>query len=74
MTPTSSAGICSSILAGDEDAKTWVASGSETGEFSVELDTTQYPNGEYVFNLRVVTNPMQNYTEYTKPFVIANAE
>ena len=59
---------------GDENAKIWVASGSTAGEFSVSLDTTQFPNGEHVFSLRVVTNPRQNYTEYTKSFVVANAE
>ena len=59
---------------GNEDAMSWVASGSEAGEFSVDVDTTNFPNGEYTFSLRVVTNPKQNYSEYTTNFVIANAE
>jgi hypothetical protein len=59
---------------GDENAKIWVASGSTAGEFTVTLDTTQFPDGEHVFGLRVVTNPRQNYTEYTTAFVVANAE
>ncbi len=59
---------------GNEDAMSWVASGSEAGEFSVDVDTTNFPNGEYSFSLRVVTNPRQNYSEYTTNFVIANAE
>ncbi len=59
---------------GDENAKIWVASGDEAGEFTVTLDTTQFPDGEHVFSLRVVTNPRQDYTEYTTNFVVANAE
>ncbi len=59
---------------GNENAKIWVASGSTAGEFSVTLDTTQFPNGEHVFGLRVVTNPRQDYTEYLTNFVVANAE
>jgi len=59
---------------GNEDAMSWVASGDEAGEFSVDVDTTNFPNGEYSFSLRVVTNPQQNYSEYVTSFVIANAE
>ncbi len=59
---------------GNESAKIWVASGNTAGEFSVTLDTTQYPNGEHVFSLRVVTSPRQNYTEYLTNFVVANPE
>ena len=63
------------ILPGGSDSgKIWVASGSTPGEFTVTLDTTQFPNGEHVFSLRVVTNPRQNYTEYNTDFVVANAE
>jgi hypothetical protein len=59
---------------GDDGAKLWVASGDEAGEFSVDLDTTKYPDGDHALGLRVVTNPQQNYTEYVTPFTIANAE
>jgi hypothetical protein len=59
---------------GDDSAKIWVASGDEAGEFTVTLDTTQFPDGEHAFSLRVVTSPRQNYTEYITNFVLANAE
>jgi hypothetical protein len=59
---------------GDDSAKIWVASGDTAGEFTVSLDTTKYPDGEHVFSLRVVTNPRQDYNEYTTAFVVANAE
>lgn len=59
---------------GDDSAKIWVASGDEAGEFTVTLDTTQFPDGEHAFSLRVVTSPAQNYMEYITNFVLANAE
>jgi hypothetical protein len=59
---------------GDDSARIWVASGDEAGEFTVTLDTTQFPDGEHAFSLRVVTNPRQDYTEYVTNFVLANAE
>jgi hypothetical protein len=63
------------VLPGGADSgKIWVASGDEAGEFSVTLDTTQFPDGEHAFSLRVVTNPRQDYTEYITNFVLANAE
>jgi len=58
---------------GNDSGKLWVASGSTAGEFSVDLDTTKYPDGEHALGLRVVTSPRQNYTEYVTPFTIANA-
>ena len=59
---------------GDESLRSWLATGSDQGEFSFELDTTLLPDGEYTLSLRVVTNPAQNYTEYTVPVTIANGE
>ena len=59
---------------GADSAKIWVATGSTPGEFTVTLDTTQFPNGEHAFSLRVVTSPRQNYTEYITNFVLANPE
>jgi hypothetical protein len=59
---------------GNDSAKIWVATGNTPGEFTVTLDTTQFPNGEHAFSLRVVTSPRQNYTEYITNFVLANAE
>lgn len=59
---------------GDDSGKIWVASGDEAGEFTVTLDTTQFPDGEHAFSLRIVTNPAQNYVEYMTNFVLANAE
>lgn len=59
---------------GDESAKIWVASGETPGEFTVTLDTTQFPNGEHAFSLRVVESVTSNYSETITNFVLANAE
>jgi hypothetical protein len=59
---------------GDESAKIFLAQGTEAGEFAVTIDTTNFPNGDHVFSLRVVNATDGNYTEYLVPFTIANAE
>jgi uncharacterized surface protein with fasciclin (FAS1) repeats len=56
---------------GDDSAKIWVASGEEAGEATLPLDTTQYPNGEHAFSLRLVKSD-GNYDEQIVPFTIAN--
>jgi hypothetical protein len=59
---------------GDESAKIFLAQGTEAGEFTVTIDTTNFPDGDHVFSLRVVNATNGNYTEYLVPFTIANAE
>jgi hypothetical protein len=56
---------------GDDSAKIWVASGEEAGEATLPLDTTQYPNGEHAFSLRLVKAD-SNYDEQIVNFTIAN--
>ena len=58
---------------GDDNAKIWLASGSDQGEISVEVDTTQFPDGDHVLSLRVVDAITGNYTEYLVPFTIDNS-
>jgi nucleoid-associated protein YgaU len=58
---------------GNDNARIWVASGNTAGAFSVDVDTTRFPDGDHAFALRVVTNPRQNYTEYINAFTLANA-
>ena len=58
---------------GDDSAKTWVASGTDQGDISVSLDTTQYADGDYTLSLRVVDATTGNYTEYLVPVTFANA-
>ena len=60
------------ILPGGSDSgKIWVASGDEAGEATLSLDTTQYPNGEHAFSLRLVKAD-SNYDEQIVNFTIAN--
>jgi hypothetical protein len=59
---------------GDDSAKIWVASGDEAGEFSVSLDTTNFPDGDHVLSLRIVKAPTYNYDEYQLNFTLDNAE
>jgi uncharacterized surface protein with fasciclin (FAS1) repeats len=56
---------------GNDSGKIWVASGDEAGEATLALDTTQYPNGEHAFSLRLV-KPDSNYDEQIVKFSIAN--
>lgn len=61
------------ILPGGSDAgKIWVASGDQAGEAKLPLDTTQYPDGEHAFSLRLVKAD-SNYDEQITKFTIANA-
>ena len=57
---------------GDDSGKIWVASGKTVGEFSVDLDTTKFPDGEHALSLRVVKTD-SNYNEYVTSFTLANA-
>jgi uncharacterized surface protein with fasciclin (FAS1) repeats len=60
------------ILPGGSDSgKIWVASGSDAGEATLSLDTTQFPNGDHAFSLRLVKAD-SNYDEQVVPFTIAN--
>ena len=62
------------ILPGGSDAgKIWVASGDQAGEATLPLDTTQYPDGEHAFSLRLVKGD-SNYDEQITKFTIANAD
>ena len=56
---------------GDDSARIWVASGDEAGEASLSLDTTQFPDGQHAFSLRLV-KPDSNYDEQIVTFTIAN--
>jgi uncharacterized surface protein with fasciclin (FAS1) repeats len=56
---------------GNDSAKIWVASGSDAGEATLSLDTTQFPNGEHAFSLRLVKAD-SNYDEQIVKFTIAN--
>jgi uncharacterized surface protein with fasciclin (FAS1) repeats len=56
---------------GAADAAIFLAVGEEAGEFSYEIDTTQFPNGEHALRLRVVRSD-SNYDEYITKFTIAN--
>ena len=62
------------ILPGGSDAgRIWVASGDQAGEAKLSLDTTQYPDGEHAFSLRLVKGD-SNYDEQITKFTIANAD
>ncbi len=62
------------ILPGGSDAgRIWVASGDQAGEATLPLDTTQYPDGEHAFSLRLVKAD-SNYDEQITKFTIANGE
>lgn len=56
---------------GASDAAIFLAFGEEAGEFSVDVDTTNFPDGEHALRLRVVRND-SNYDEYVTKFTIAN--
>ena len=56
---------------GNDSGKIWVASGDQAGEATLSLDTTQYPNGEHAFSLRLVKAD-SNYDEQIVKFTIAN--
>jgi len=58
---------------GDENAKIFLANGTDAGEFSATVDTTNFPDGDHVLSLRVVDATTGNYQEYLVPFTIANA-
>ncbi len=56
---------------GDDSGKIWVASGEDAGEATLSLDTTNLPNGEHAFSLRLVKAD-SNYDEQIVTFTIAN--
>lgn len=57
---------------GAADAAIFLALGEEAGEFSVDVDTTNFPDGEHALRLRVVRND-SNYDEYLTKFTTSNA-
>ncbi len=57
---------------GNDSGKIWVASGDEAGEATLSLDTTQYPDGDHAFSLRLVRED-SNYDEQIVPFTIDNS-
>jgi uncharacterized surface protein with fasciclin (FAS1) repeats len=56
---------------GAEDAAIFLAVGDTPGQFSQNVDTTAFPNGEHALRLRVVTTD-GNYQEFINKFTIAN--
>ena len=56
---------------GDDSGRIWVASGSDAGEATLSLDTTNLPNGDHAFSLRLVRED-SNYDEQIVTFTIAN--
>lgn len=58
---------------GDGDSKIFLANGTDAGEFSVTVDTTQFPDGDHVLSLRVVDSVTGNYDEYLLNFTIDNS-
>lgn len=56
---------------GDGSGKIWIASGEDAGEATLSLDTTNLPNGEHAFSLRLVKAD-SNYDEQIVSFTIAN--
>jgi uncharacterized surface protein with fasciclin (FAS1) repeats len=56
---------------GDETQAIFLAVGEEHGDFTYSFDTTNWPNGEHSFRLRVVRTD-SNYDEYFSKFTIAN--
>jgi uncharacterized surface protein with fasciclin (FAS1) repeats len=56
---------------GSDDLKIGIATGDELGEATLSLDTTQYPNGEHAFSLRLVKAD-SNYDEQIVNFTIDN--
>lgn len=57
---------------GAADAAIFLALGEEPGKFSVNVDTTNFPDGEHALRLRVVRSD-SNYDEYITKFKVANA-
>jgi hypothetical protein len=57
---------------GSSDAAIFVALGETAGEFSYDLDTTAFPDGDHALRLRVVKSD-GNYDEYTTAVTVANA-
>lgn len=57
---------------GAAESAIFLAFGEEAGEFSVDVDTTNFPDGEHALRLRVVRND-SNYDEYVTKFTIANS-
>ncbi len=58
---------------GDANAAIFLAVGDKPGEFSYNMDTTAFPNGEHALRLRVVRAD-SNYDEYINKFTIANGQ
>jgi uncharacterized surface protein with fasciclin (FAS1) repeats len=56
---------------GDANAAIFLAVGNDSGEFTYSFDTTNWPNGEHSFRLRVVRDD-SNYDEYFSKFTINN--
>ncbi|MCB0250207.1 MAG: fasciclin domain-containing protein, partial [Anaerolineae bacterium] len=56
---------------GNDSGKIWVASGEDAGEATLSLDTTNLPNGDHAFSLRLVKAD-SNYDEQIVNFTIAN--
>ena len=56
---------------GDDSGKIWVASGEDAGEATLSLDTTNLPDGDHAFSLRLVKED-SNYDEQIVTFTIAN--
>jgi uncharacterized surface protein with fasciclin (FAS1) repeats len=56
---------------GNDSGKIWVASGEDAGEATLSLDTTNLPNGEHAFSLRLVKAD-SNYDEQIVKFTIDN--
>ena len=55
---------------GNDSGKIWVASGEDAGEATLSLDTTNLPNGDHAFSLRLVKTD-GNYDEQIVNFTIA---
>ena len=60
------------LPSGDDSGKIWVASGEDAGEATLPLDTTQYPDGDHAFSLRLVKAD-SNYDEQIVTFTINNS-
>ena len=56
---------------GDANVAIFLATGDKPGEFSYNIDTTAFPNGEHALRLRVVRAD-SNYDEYVTKFTVAN--
>lgn len=56
---------------GAADSAIFLAFGEEAGKFSVNADTTKFPDGDHALRLRVVRTD-SNYDEYVTKFTVAN--